>query len=130
MAHTVTLDGAKLSWDEFIAGKDIGILADYPECAGKTLDEVTTEGVADMIARQQELGLVSHNEDGDQIELTWESEEHHNAAKDILMDQIEGGHGVQVITPDGEPAVGPNGQPLYYTPFGYLQYLYRTENNS
>ena len=49
MAHTITLTTPSITWDEFIASRDISVLADYPECSGKTLDQVTEEGVQSQI---------------------------------------------------------------------------------
>ena len=131
MAHTITLNSSIKSWDEWIATKDISILADYPECAGKTLEEIVTEGVEERISRQKEYGLISHehSEETGLLELVWESAEHEEAARDLLLDRVEGNHGVPALD-NGVQEVGPNGGAVYFTPFGYLQYLFRKETNT
>jgi hypothetical protein len=125
MAHTITLTTPSITWDEFIASRDISVLADYPECSGKTLDQVTEEGVQSQIERQKNLGLVSASND----EFVWTSAVHAELAKSARVDASESGHGVKVLDTNGNETQGPNGQTLYYTPFGYLQHLFRQQTN-
>ena len=129
MAHTVTVQSPIKTWDEFIATKDPSILKDYPECNGKTLEQIVTESVEENIAKQKAVGLVSyeHSEETGELVLVWESEEHHEAAQDLLLNRAESDHGVPVIDDKGEQRFGPTGKLLYYTPFGYLQHLFNLE---
>jgi hypothetical protein len=131
MAHTITTTNPSITWDEFIASTDISVLSDYPECSGKTLDQITEEGVQSQVERQKNLGLISaeRNQQTGQYEFVWTSAVHAEVAKLSRADASELGHGVKVLDTDGNETQGPNGQTLYYTPLGYLQHLFGQRTN-
>ena len=129
MAHKVELEKLAVSWDDWIATKDISVLADYPQCAGMTLEQVVDQGVEELVTFLKSHGLVSHetNPETGIVEMVWESEDHHTASSGLLTHASITGPGVKMVNDDGVDIVDADGNSLYYTPLGYLQYLHSKE---
>lgn len=129
MEYTEYTTKPTMSWDEFIAGKDINILSAYAECADKTLDQVVQTGLQSRIERLKSLGLVSYTENPETgaHEEVWKTFVHKQLASMAIADVEERDSGVQVFDSNASPVLGPNNQPLYYTPLGYLNYLFKQQ---